>query len=95
MSPRKAKSRKPTRPSGAIRGLIFAAGICATAVAGMMSASLFLHNQGQQAGGAGLCPHFDIDQKTGNVRDKGSIPCDQLSMQNSRFDLIRDSFKGR
>ncbi len=95
MSPRNAKSRKPTKPSGAIRASIFAAGICATAAVGMMFSSLLLHNRAQQAGEAGLCPHFDIDQNTGKIRDKGLIPCDQLSVQNSRLDLIRETFKGR
>lgn len=42
-----------------------------------------------------MCPNFDLDPDTGKIRDRGLIPCDRLSMQNGRIDLIREGFKGR
>jgi hypothetical protein len=93
-SPNKSRKANVKKPSSGVRWGMAAGGICALAVMGVMSAWFFLHNQGNQAGAAGLCQNLDIDQNTGKVREKGLIPCDRLSAQNRRFDLIRDSFKG-
>jgi hypothetical protein len=91
------KSRKASvkKPSSSVRWLMAVAGICAVAAVGVMSASFLSHDQGSREGTAGLCPNLDIDENTGKVRDKGLIPCDRLSAQNGRLDIIRDSFKGR
>jgi hypothetical protein len=38
------------------------------------------------------CRKMDIDAATGQARDRGLVPCDNLATENSRQQLIRDGF---
>jgi hypothetical protein len=51
------------------------------------------HDREAQAMPAGMCPHLEVDEKTGAVRDRGFAPCDRTHVQNGRIDSIRESFK--
>jgi hypothetical protein len=90
---RKAGSGRPARKS---RWLFAGAGILTIAAIGLITASLlYPRGQGADGGPTGMSPNFDLDPDTGKIRDRGLIPCDRLSMQNGRIDLIREGFKGR
>jgi hypothetical protein len=89
--PHKASARKR---SGSKRWLIAVAGVLAIAAGGLLTASFVApHDREAQAMPAGMCPHLEVDEKTGQVRDKGFMPCDRIQVQNGRIDSIRESFK--
>jgi hypothetical protein len=83
------------KPSNTVRALIVGAALLTIAAIVVVSTSLLAHRQRDQGGQSGLCPNLEIDRTTGQIRDKGLIPCGRFSAQNERLDLIRDSFKGR
>jgi hypothetical protein len=89
--PRKASARKR---SGSKRWLIAVAGVLTIAAVCLLTASFVApHDREAQAMPAGMCPHLEVDEKTGEVRDKGFVPCDRTHVQNGRIDSIRESFK--
>lgn len=63
------------------------------AAVGLVTASGFLSGSAQS--GAELCASYDIDPNTGSLREKGRVPCGSLVARNSRFELVRDAFRGR
>jgi hypothetical protein len=72
--------------------LIPAACFAALASVGLLTAALLpSHNENAEDDGR-LCPHFDVDPNTGNLRNRGMIPCIRPAEQNSRLDPIRKSF---
>ena len=67
-----------------------AGGACAAiALIGLLTVSL-LSSAGD---GENLCQNFDVDPNTGKMRDRGRVPCDQLSAQKGRLEMIREGFK--
>jgi hypothetical protein len=92
---RKASARK--RP-GSKRWLLAVAGVLGIATAGLLTPSLLArfsapHDREAQAVPPGMCPHLEIDPKTGEARDKGLMPCDRSYGQSRRIDSIREGFK--
>ena len=79
----KTQLRKPRWPvAGAAAGI---------ALIGLVTAFL-LSSHGDDAQ-ANLCQNFDVDPNTGKMRDRGRVPCDQLTAQKGRIELIREGFK--
>jgi hypothetical protein len=94
----KTRSRKSSgkKPSGSLWWLVGGAGVSAIAAASLLAASfLSSHDQEAQSVPAGQCPHLEVDQTTGEVRDRGLMPCDQMYAQGGRIGQIRESFKAR
>jgi hypothetical protein len=96
MAPLSTKARKKSakKSSGSLRWLLAGAGVSGVAAAGVLAASLLSsHEREAQSVPAGQCPHLEVDQTTGAVRDKGLMPCNQMYTQGGRVDQIRESFK--
>jgi len=86
---RKSSGRKRARKSP---WLMAGAGLAGVVVAGLLTASLLSARDDGEQGAAGLCPSFDVDPNTGKMRDRGRIPCNGLTGQSGRIDIIRKSF---
>jgi len=68
------------------------AGLAAVALTGLVAAWLLTARDDGAQRAAGLCPNFDVDPNTGQMRDRGLIPCSGPTAQSGRIDLIRKSF---
>jgi hypothetical protein len=90
----KLRKKGAKKPSSSLRWLIGGAAISVVAAAGLVAASFLPRNDHQaQSVPAGQCSHLEVDQATGQVRDKGLIPCDGMYAQGGRIEQIRESFK--
>src|SRR5690348_6592263 len=95
-SPRVKSQRTAARPKRHARWLLGGTAIAGVVAVGLLIAPMMSsRDQAAQLGAAGLCPSFDLDPNTSNLRNKGMIPCSGPAAQNGRLDLIRGSFKAR
>jgi hypothetical protein len=94
VSARTKLDRTVAKPNRHMRVLLAGGAIAGMAALGLLIVPMMSsHDEPGQPGTARLCPSFDVDPNTGNLRNKGMIPCSSPTAQNGRLDLIRDSFK--
>ncbi len=92
-------ARRSSKGKGSSRIVIVMVGIgsIAAAVAGaFVVPSLMSSHTGSRAAAAtaGLCQNLEIDA-TGQIRDRGMVPCSRIVGQGRRMDAVRDGFTNR
>ena len=92
MAPRIAKKGSGRTPAGKARWPVAVAGCVGIAAMAVLAAALFPSRKDDVQATTGLCPHFDIDPKTGQMRERGMIPCSGMAMQGTRIEEIRKGF---
>ncbi len=74
------------------RGLVVGLSTLGVIGIGTMLAIVLWPHEMPRVVAADQCHKAQLDDWTGSIRDKGMIPCNDLSADNSRTKLIRDGF---